>query len=111
MKVKHIMTPILSICNGCCCGHEEKSNPRVKNVLFDSLVKQNNLNVTIERPYCLGPCNMANVVKIEANNKEYWFKRINEEQDVEAVVTFLNNNEHLPQQLRGKLFAVRRTSE
>jgi len=76
----------LYVCNGCCCGHPEKGNPEVQNELFNELVKES--DISIKRPYCLGPCHLANVVKVEKDNKEYWFQKINTKQDVEAVVAF-----------------------
>ena len=94
----------LFVCNGCCCGHLEKGNPIVKNELFHSLLTEENLQkeVQIEKPYCLGPCGEANVVKIHKNGKNYWFKRINTDEDVHAVIAFVKNPTVLPQALHGK---------
>ncbi|MBI2136399.1 hypothetical protein HYU06_04970, partial [Candidatus Woesearchaeota archaeon] len=63
---ERIMLPIshpektVFVCNGCCCGHEEKGNPRVNNLLFMQLLNGEK-NLKIEQPYCLGPCREANV--------------------------------------------------
>lgn len=94
----------LFLCNGCCCGHQEKGNPLVKNELFEQLLHQENLqkDVKIEKPYCLGPCSYANVVKVNKNGKNYWFRKINTEEEVHAVVEFLKNPAVLPKPLHGK---------
>jgi predicted metal-binding protein len=89
------MVKTLYVCNGCCCGHQEKGNPLVKNELFEKLTKDE--AITIEKPYCLGPCHLANVVKVEddeeGGGKEYWFQKINTETDVKDVVSFVKKNE------------------
>lgn len=86
------------VCNGCCCGHEEKGNPKVLNELFDAEMKD---IIAIERPYCLGPCEQANTVKITLDNINYWFKRINSEQDVKDIKHFIKTKE-LTDNLRNK---------
>jgi cobaltochelatase CobN len=86
------MNKTLYVCNGCCCGHEEKNNPKVKNELFEKLVSDSK-NVSIEKPYCLGPCHLANVVKVDVEGKEYWFQRVNTEEDVKAVSSFVKSGE------------------
>lgn len=101
----------LFVCNGCCCGHEEKGNPQVNNLLFMQLLNGEK-NLTIEQPYCLGPCREANVIKVNIKDKNqgnirnagnnaknagnnagtnYWFRRINTEQDVKDVAAFIKN--------------------
>jgi predicted metal-binding protein len=89
------------ICNGCCCGHPEKGNPPVQNALFDALVKDDP-TICIERPYCLGPCHMANVVKVERGKKEYWFQHVNTEENVKNVVAFVKKGS-LPLPLQKKV--------
>ena len=92
------------VCNGCCCGHTEKGNPFVKKDLFRELLAKEGLakNIAMEVPYCLGPCNLANVVKATLNGKTYWFKRINTEEDVHAVIAFLKNPAEIPGRLQLK---------
>lgn len=94
----------LFVCNGCCCGHMEKGNSLVKNNLFQQLLTQEKIEdeVTIEKPYCLGPCRDANVVKINKNGKNYWFRRINTDEDVHAIIEFVKNPTLLPKTLHGK---------
>ncbi|MBS3157808.1 (2Fe-2S) ferredoxin domain-containing protein [Candidatus Woesearchaeota archaeon] len=100
------------VCNGCCCGHEEKGNPSVNNLLFMRLLNGEK-NLKIEQPYCLGPCREANVIKVNVkdNNagthprdrdKNYWFRRINTEQDVKDVAEFVKNPRNLSSNLRDK---------
>jgi predicted metal-binding protein len=94
----------LFVCNGCCCGHEEKGNPKVKNEVFEKLIKDT--PITIEKPYCLGPCHLANVVKVEVNKDEkiteHWFQRINTEEEVGQVVSFAKSG-NMSDQLKEKL--------
>ncbi len=95
---------ILYVCNGCCCGHEEKGYPLVKNDLFTELLEKEGLqnDVIMEKPYCLGPCRMANVVKIVKNGRTYWFRKINTEEDVHAVIDFVKNPTEVPSQIQLK---------
>lgn len=95
---------ILYVCNGCCCGHPEKGNPLVKQDLFRELLGQEGLDkqVTMEVPYCLGPCKMANVVKAILHGKMYWFRQINTDADVRAMIQFLKNPKEIPAQLKNK---------
>ncbi len=95
---------ILYVCNGCCCGHIEKGNSLVKNSLFHELLAAEDLDktVTIEKPYCLGPCRMANVVKARIHGKHYWFSQVNKEEDVHAVIQFLKNPKEIPKVLENK---------
>lgn len=94
----------LYVCNGCCCGHPEKGNPVVKQELFRSLLAQEGLDkqVSMEVPYCLGPCSMANVVKAIVQGKTYWFRRVNTDADIHAVIAFLKNPKEFPPLLRSK---------
>ncbi len=94
----------LYVCNGCCCGHVEKGNPVVKQDLFRSLLAEEGLDkhVTMEVPYCLGPCRMANVVKAILHGKTYWFRQVNTDADVHAVISFLKNPKEIPSQLKSK---------
>ncbi len=117
----------LFVCNGCCCGHEEKGNPQVNNLLFMQLLNGEK-NLTIEQPYCLGPCREANVIKVNIKDKNqgnfrnvgnntgnnnartagnnagtnYWFRRINTEQDVKDVAAFVKNPNSISSNLRQK---------
>ena|SRR3989338_2725038 len=95
---------ILYVCNGCCCGHPEKGNPIVKKELFRELIKKEGLDqqISMEVPYCLGPCRMANVVKALISGKMYWFRQINTEDDIHAVINFLKNPEEVPARLQMK---------
>ena len=94
----------LYVCNGCCCGHPEKGNPVVKQDLFRSLLVEEGLDkdVSMEVPYCLGPCKMANIVKVFSNEKMYWFRQVNSEDDVQAVIAFLKNPKEVPDLLKKK---------
>ena len=93
------------VCNGCCCGHVEKGNPRVNNMLFMQLLNGQK-NVTMEQPYCLGPCSNANVVKVNVKSgtgsKNYWFREINSDDDVKDVVEFVKNPSEVPAALKHK---------
>jgi len=85
------MNKTIHVCNGCCCGHEEKGNPKVKNELFDKLLK--NTNIKIERPYCLGPCSYANVIKVEIEDNRLFFKKINTKEDVKEIVEYAKSGD------------------
>ncbi|HME87133.1 MAG TPA: (2Fe-2S) ferredoxin domain-containing protein [Candidatus Nanoarchaeia archaeon] len=81
----------LYVCDGCCCGHEEKGNPAILHEFIEDQIKKNNLDITIHKPYCLGPCSQANVIKVVLDGKNYWFKRMNEEQDIQDLMEFMKS--------------------
>ncbi len=94
------------MCDGCCCGHMEKGNPKVMRGEFERMVAEAGLSdsVSISSPYCLGPCSMANVVKVQANGIDYWFSRMNQKEDIEALAEFLKNPAALPPRLAKRQF-------
>ena len=95
---------ILYVCNGCCCGHPEKGNHLVLNDRYAALLKAEGLDkhIAIEKPYCLGPCRLANVVKALVHGRMYWFRQVNTEDDVREMIAFLKNPKEIPQLLQKK---------
>jgi len=96
---------LVSMCEGCCCGHPEKGNPKVMLREFSKMLQESNLqHVSLSVPYCLGPCSMANVVKVQANGSDYWFGRMNQKEDLDALADFLKNPTALPSRLAKRQF-------
>ncbi len=83
----------LYVCNGCCCGHDEKGNPVVLNEFIESQLQENKIDISLERPYCLGPCSQANVIKITLDKRNYWFGRMNDKQDIIDLMKFIKTRE------------------
>jgi hypothetical protein len=103
---------LLSVCEGCCCGHPEKGNPRVDKADFAHRLQAAGLtNVKMDFPYCLGPCHLANVVRLQVGRSTFVFSRIRDDVDRQAVVQFLQNPSRLPAQLEGKLVVANRIPE
>jgi predicted metal-binding protein len=94
----------LFVCDGCCCGHPEKGNPVVERDNLKELIKEEGLKeqISLQFPYCLGPCSLANVVKARIKGKDFWFKQINTETERKAVVSFVKNPTQVPQTLKEK---------
>jgi cobaltochelatase CobN len=64
----------VSVCLGCCCGNTEKGKPAVPEEWLKAEWRSRRLlkNVHLSISGCLGPCDVANVVKINSVEGEIW---------------------------------------
>ncbi|VVB57661.1 Uncharacterised protein [uncultured archaeon] len=70
----------LEVCNGCCCGHPEKGNPKIDEGKVREAAKEAGLPATsLSFPYCLGPCSYANVARVKAGGRVWTFAGVNDE--------------------------------
>jgi hypothetical protein len=68
-------------------------------------------NVTMDFPYCLGPCHEANVVRLQVGHSTFIFRRIRTSEDRAALIQFIQDPSHLPPALSGKLMNAMRGPE
>ena len=73
--IAHVM-----VCVGCCCGNVEKRKPAVPEEWLKTEWRNRRLlkNVHLSISGCLGPCDVANVVKINSSDGEIWLGDLHE---------------------------------
>jgi hypothetical protein len=64
----------VSVCLGCCCGNTQKGKPAVPEEWLKTEWRARRLlkNVHLSISGCLGPCDVANVVKVNSPEGEIW---------------------------------------
>ncbi|HEX4163931.1 MAG TPA: (2Fe-2S) ferredoxin domain-containing protein [Bryobacteraceae bacterium] len=63
----------VSVCVGCCCGNTKKGKPAVPDQwLKEECARRLLKNVHLSICGCLGPCDVANVVKVNSAEGEIW---------------------------------------
>ena len=70
----------VSVCLGCCCGNTQKGKPAVPEEWLKAEWRARRLlkNVHLSISGCLGPCDVANVVKINSAEGEIWLGDLRE---------------------------------
>ena len=70
----------VSVCLGCCCGNTEKGKPAVPDEWLKAEWRARRLlkNVHLSISGCLGPCDVANAVKINSAEGEIWLGDVQE---------------------------------
>ena len=81
----------ITVCDGCCCGQEFKGNPTILHDYYRGKIEENNLSgdLKFNVVYCLGYCQPANVIKLTFGNEVIMLGWINEKQDIDNVLTFV----------------------
>ena len=76
--------------NGCCCGKAKKGNPPVRKEVYDRRYAALRLAGKIDLRFlaCLGFCRDSNTAHAHLAGKDYYFRRMNEEEDVDDVLQF-----------------------
>jgi hypothetical protein len=80
LTTKRIMMANVSMCIGCCCGQSRKGHFEVpvgwlkKEWKLRGLLKHMQLTIS----GCLGPCDVANVVRISSASGEQWLGGLTE---------------------------------
>ncbi len=81
----------LEVCyNGCCCGKEEKGNAPVRKEAYESRYAISGLSGTVELRFlpCLDFCREANTVHICLDGKDFYFRKMNDKEDIDALFQF-----------------------
>ena len=70
----------VSVCLGCCCGNTNKGKPAVPDQWLKEEWRARRLlkNVHLSISGCLGPCDVANVVKVNSAEGEIWLGGLQE---------------------------------
>jgi cobaltochelatase CobN len=90
MRPKRQIVGHVTICSGCCCGHVERNKPDVPVDWLKDQWKQRGLRgsvqLTISR--CLGPCDLANVVRISGHERDVWLGQVSTFAEYEQLVSW-----------------------
>jgi cobalt/nickel transport system ATP-binding protein len=104
----------VSICMGCCCGRTDKGYPEVPVDWLKAEWKQKKLlkRVQLSISGCLGPCDVANVIRVSSAAGEQWIARVNTREEFEQLVLWAEDVNHedrllpLPESFRARRFEV-----
>lgn len=75
MNTKRRVLAQLLVCDGCCCNHPERGHDAVPVEWLRAQWKARKLTsrVDLTTPYCLGPCDAANVLCVLTPAGSRWF--------------------------------------
>jgi hypothetical protein len=78
LKTKRVVIGQIVICSGCCCGAVNRGKPEVPVDWLKQEWRRRGLlkNVQLTISCCLGPCDLANVVRISGSSIEIWLGNI-----------------------------------
>ena len=78
LSTKRLIIGQVSVCLGCCCGQTERGCPEVPVEWLKTEWRSRGLlkNVHLSICGCLGPCDVPNVVKIDAPQETIWLGKI-----------------------------------
>lgn len=82
---------VIEVCyNGCCCGKAEKGNSPVRKDAYERFYAASSLAGKMELRFlpCLDFCREANTVRVRKNGKDFFFRKINEEDDIAEIFRF-----------------------
>jgi predicted metal-binding protein len=104
------------ICAGCCCGHPEKGNAEVPVDWLQREWERRGLRpkASLSIPYCMGPCERANVAALRSNGKVTWLGGLSTREQYEAILDWAQDTvdegktADLPKSLARRKFEPRR---
>jgi hypothetical protein len=78
------------LCSGCCCGRTDGGRPAVPIERFKAVWKAEKLNRTVQLTVsgCLGPCELANVVRVMTPDALEWLGRLDGQGPYEALLAW-----------------------
>lgn len=78
----------LLICQGCCCGVTENGHAPVPADWLRAQWRKRKLmyKVDLTIPYCLGPCDVCNVVCVLTPHGSTWLGRVDQHEQYEALL-------------------------
>lgn len=81
IQIKRRVHAQILMCDGCCCGRVENGHRAVPTEAMKQQWRAHKLGfeVDLTTPYCLGPCDAANVVCIMGAAGSRWFGRLQKE--------------------------------
>ena len=78
LQTKRVVVAQVALCRGCCCGAEEKGNPKVPVEWMKDEWKKRALKKSIQLTIsgCLGPCDLSNVASVSSATQTVWLGRL-----------------------------------
>lgn len=88
LTTKRIKLAQVSVCLGCCCGQTAKGYPEVPVDWLKAQWKERKLlkRVQLSISGCLGPCDLANVIKITTSRGDTWVGRLSQRHEFDQLV-------------------------
>ena len=74
LTTRRLVIGQISVCFGCCCGQTERGKPAVPVEWLKTEWRRRGLlkNIQLSICGCLGPCDVPNIVKIDAREETIW---------------------------------------
>jgi cobaltochelatase CobN len=78
LRSKRQVVGNVTICSGCCCGNVQRHKPEVPVDWLKEEWKMRGLRRTLQLTIsrCLGPCDLANVVRISGHEFDMWLGQL-----------------------------------
>lgn len=94
LRTKRLVLGQLSVCFGCCCGRTDRGKPGVPVEWMKREWRARGLRRRVQLTVsgCLGPCDIANVVRISCAAGDVWLGDLCEFQDYRALVDWATHS-------------------
>ncbi|HUE00869.1 MAG TPA: (2Fe-2S) ferredoxin domain-containing protein [Bryobacteraceae bacterium] len=78
LQTKRMVIGHVLVCHGCCCGDVDRGKPEVPVDWLKQEWRKRGLlkNIQLSICGCLGPCDLANVVKVSSSDGDVWLGNI-----------------------------------
>jgi cobalt/nickel transport system ATP-binding protein len=88
LATKRLVHAQMAVCLGCCCGRTDKGHPPVPVEKLKRVFKENKMlkHVQLTISGCLGPCDLANVVKISSVRGQEWLGNLQTEAEFDLLM-------------------------
>lgn len=88
VETKRSVFAQILVCNGCCCGREDKRKPSIPVDELKRAFKERKLLKTVQLTIsgCLGPCDVLNVFTILTEDGQQWFGGIRTHEPFLALI-------------------------
>jgi len=88
VETKRSVFAQILVCNGCCCGREDKRKPSIPVDALKRAFKERKLLKTVQLTIsgCLGPCDVLNVFTILTEDGQQWFGGIRTHEPFLALI-------------------------
>ena len=88
LSTKRLIIGQVSVCLGCCCGQTGRGKPEVPVEWLKTEWRLRGLlkNIQLSICGCLGPCDVPNVVKIDAPRESIWLGKIDRFEQYRDIV-------------------------
>lgn len=97
-EVLQMKAGVMFVCEGCCCGNGQ-SFPRIDKAHYLRESRRRGISEHVSIVFtaddgsgCLGPCSLGNNVFMYLYGRGLWFQRMNDNEDVDALFSYLEES-------------------